>query len=30
MQSVKNKAQIKSVNVEAVGITNQRETVVLW
>lgn len=30
MQSVKNKAQIKSHNIEALGITNQRETVVLW
>lgn len=30
MQSVKNKAKIKSDNVIAVGITNQRETVVLW
>ena len=30
MQSVKNKAKIKSNDVIAVGITNQRETVVLW
>lgn len=30
MQSAKNKAEIKSTNVEAIGITNQRETVVLW
>ncbi|UVD81633.1 glycerol kinase GlpK [Mycoplasma iguanae] len=30
MQSVKNKAKVKSFNIEAVGITNQRETVVLW
>lgn len=30
MQSVKNKAKIKSNNIVAVGITNQRETVVLW
>ncbi|AAC71254.1 glycerol kinase GlpK [Mycoplasmoides genitalium] len=30
MQSAKNKAQIKSHEVIAVGITNQRETIVLW
>ena len=30
MQSVKNKAKIKSNDIAAVGITNQRETVVLW
>lgn len=30
MQSVKHKAQIKSSDIAAVGITNQRETVVLW
>ncbi|PFH44322.1 glycerol kinase [Mycoplasmoides pneumoniae] len=30
MQSAKNKAQIKSNNIAAVGITNQRETIVLW
>lgn len=30
MQSAKNKANIKSNDVVAVGITNQRETVVLW
>lgn len=30
MQTAKNKAEIKSVNIDAVGITNQRETVVLW
>ncbi|ADE19985.1 glycerol kinase GlpK [Mycoplasma crocodyli] len=30
MQSAKNKAEIKSNNVMALGITNQRETVVLW
>ncbi|WP_025755606.1 glycerol kinase GlpK [Mycoplasmopsis cricetuli] len=30
MQSAKHKAGIRSTDVEAVGITNQRETVVLW
>lgn len=30
MQSAKNKAGIKSTDVAALGITNQRETVVLW
>ncbi|WP_322902605.1 glycerol kinase GlpK [Mycoplasmopsis felis] len=30
MQSAKHKAKIKSVDIAALGITNQRETVVLW
>lgn len=30
MQSVKHKAQIKSNDIAAIGITNQRETIVLW
>ncbi|CAC13394.1 GLYCEROL KINASE (ATP:GLYCEROL 3-PHOSPHOTRANSFERASE) (GLYCEROKINASE) (GK) [Mycoplasmopsis pulmonis] len=30
MQSVKNKAQIKSSDIVALGITNQRETIVVW
>ncbi|VEU74871.1 Glycerol kinase [Mycoplasmopsis citelli] len=30
MQAAKHKAGIKSTDVQAVGITNQRETVVLW
>ncbi|MBN3534821.1 glycerol kinase GlpK [Mycoplasma procyoni] len=30
MQSAKHKAKIKSHNIAALGITNQRETVVLW
>ncbi|MEE3928135.1 glycerol kinase GlpK [Mycoplasmopsis ciconiae] len=30
LQSAKNKAGIKSDNVDSLGITNQRETVVLW
>ncbi|WP_033161444.1 glycerol kinase GlpK [[Mycoplasma] collis] len=30
MQSVKNKAQIKSTDIVALGITNQRETIVVW
>ncbi|QGZ97427.1 glycerol kinase GlpK [Mycoplasma sp. NEAQ87857] len=30
MQSVKTQAEIKSKDIQAVGITNQRETVVLW
>ncbi|UUM19596.1 MULTISPECIES: glycerol kinase GlpK [unclassified Mycoplasma] len=30
MQTAKHKAGIKSTDVQAVGITNQRETVVLW
>ena len=30
MQSAKVKAGIKSVDIAALGVTNQRETVVLW
>ncbi|SYV97062.1 glycerol kinase, partial [Mycoplasmopsis edwardii] len=30
MQSAKHKAKIKSHDIVALGITNQRETVVLW
>lgn len=30
MQSVKHKAKIKSHDIAALGITNQRETIVLW
>ncbi|AAT27780.1 glycerol kinase GlpK [[Mycoplasma] mobile] len=30
MQSAKHKAKIKSVDVAAVGITNQRETILIW
>ncbi|MDJ1646058.1 glycerol kinase GlpK [Mycoplasma phocimorsus] len=30
MQSAKHKAKIKSIDIAALGITNQRETIVLW
>lgn len=30
MQSAKHKAKIKSIDIVALGITNQRETIVLW
>ena len=30
IQSVKNKSNIKSTNIAAIGITNQRETIVVW